>query len=295
MRYPRASAGTPGASALAGLLVAASLVAGCAGAGPTSSGRAPAAPAPESPAAAERARREQVEEAYRQLDTAHQQLRRDHQRLQRERQALLDSRQRQAAAGISEEEIARLRLQLLERDAQIKALTQKLDATIVEVVRAMAKLRSLESKAEAATTMAEAEIAMKMLERTTAGRDKDPDVAQAEQLLKLGAQEFRKDNYSGALYLSTQAKSLLKGGQPGSPSTDPTPRADGEVAFALPLPLRLVARTEVREGPGPSFKVAFVLADGVPVTAHSYKGLWVRIRRDDGRGGWVLYSAVGPQ
>jgi hypothetical protein len=126
-----------------------------------------------------------------------------------------------------------------------------------------------------------------------AGRENDPDVAQAEHLLALGGQEFRKDNYSGALYLSTQAKSLIKSGHPGPAGAERAPKVEGEVPFALPLPLRLMARGEAREGPGPNFKVAFQLPDGSPVTAQSYKGLWVRIRGDDGRSGWVRYNLVG--
>jgi hypothetical protein len=211
----------------------------------------------------------------------------------REHRAAQEAAKRQAAAVSSEEEVARLRLSLLERDAQIKLLTQKLDAVILEVVRTLAKLRSLESKAEAATNLAEAEVALKMLERSSAGREKPPEVAQAEQLLKLGAQEFRKDNYSGALYLGTQAKSLVKGSQPGAVSGESAPRLEGEVALALPLPLKVVARGEAREGPGPGFKVAFVLPGGAPVTAQSYKGLWVRVRDGEGRSGWLRHNLVG--
>jgi SH3 domain-containing protein len=291
---------------LAAGLLAAGLLDGCASVTPGTGDRA-------TDAATERARAEKLQESYRQLEQSHQQLQREHeqvvienqrltgetqrltsetQRLQRERQALQDAARRPATPAVSEEELARLRLQLMEKDAQIRLLTQKLDAAILEVVRALAKLRSIESKAEAATTLAEAEIALKMLERNATGREKDPDVVQAEGLLKLGGQEFRKDNYSGALYLSSQAKSLIKDGQPG-PAGERAPRVEGEVPFALPLPLRLVGRGEAREGPGPNFKVAFALADGAPVVAHSYKGLWVKIRGDDGRSGWVRYNLVG--
>ncbi|NIQ92292.1 MAG: hypothetical protein GWN93_26230, partial [Deltaproteobacteria bacterium] len=66
--------------------------------------------------------------------------------------------------------LAKLQLRLLERDAQIKQLEERLnsqqemlDEAIQEVVRAKAKLRTLESKAEAASEMAEAEIAIKAL------------------------------------------------------------------------------------------------------------------------------------
>jgi hypothetical protein len=287
-----------GASLLCHLILAGGVLSGCAGL-TAGSGRASGS------AGDDRVRREEVEAAYRELETSHRKLTDDHrkladendkllkenQRLDRERQALQENLKK--VTGVSEEELARLRLMLLERDTQIKVLNQKLDASILEVVRTLAKLRSLESKPEAASNLAEAEIAVKMLEGSGAGREKDPDVAHAENLLKMGAEEFRKDNFGGALYLSTQAKSLIKGGQARSLGNDKMPKVDGEVSFALPLPLRIVARSQAREGPGTSFKVAFPLSDGATVTGQSYKGLWVRIRGEDGRSGWVLYNLVG--
>ncbi len=290
-RHPRLSWRRLGSSTLCPLVLAGTVLSGCAA---LTSLRSPQSGS----TADDRVRREEVEAAYRQLEATHQKLAdenqrliKDNQRLERERQGLQESLKK--AAGVSEEELARLRLQLLERDAQIRALNQKLEAAILEVVRTLAKLRSLESKPEAASNLAEAEIAVKMLEGSGAGREKDPDLAQAENLLKLGAEEFRKDNFGGALYLSTQAKSLIKGGQARSLGNENMPKVDGEVAFALPLPLRMVARSQAREGPGPSFKVAFALADGAVVTGQAYKGLWVRIRGEDGRSGWVLYNLVG--
>ena len=65
---------------------------------------------------------------------------------------------------------ATIELFLLEKSEQIKELNKQislqqktLDETIQEVVRTKAKLRSLESKAEAASNLAEAEIAHKAL------------------------------------------------------------------------------------------------------------------------------------
>lgn len=307
-RRPRISWRRLGASTLCRLALAGAVLSGCAALGP-----APPARPPEAGSTADdRVRREEVEAAYRQLETTHRKLADEHRGLADEHQKLADERQKllsdnerlererqglqeslKKATGVSEEELARLRLMLLERDAQIKALTQKLEAAILEVVRTLAKLRSLESKPEAASNLAEAEIAVKMLEGSGTSREKDPDVAQAENLLKMGAEEFRKDNFGGALYLSTQAKSLIKGGQARSLGDDKVPKVAGEITFALPLPLRMMARSQAREGPGTTFKVAFALPGGAAVTGQSYKGLWVRIRGEDGRSGWVLYNLVG--
>lgn len=79
-----------------------------------------------------------------------------------------------------EGELARLQLLLLEKEAKNKDLDQRLDEAILEVVRAKAKLRSLESKAEAVSTLAEGEIALKALKANVPGMEKDADFLQAE-------------------------------------------------------------------------------------------------------------------
>lgn len=239
------------------------------------------------------AEQEQLRAERQQTDRGRQQFERDRRQLESERQQLEESLKKQAALQQElDDKLARQRLALMERDAQIKALSQKLDATILEVVRAMAKLRSLESRAEAASTLAEAETAFKALGRDPA-RERDADLVQAEQLLKLGAQEFRKENYGGVLYLTSQAKNLIKGGQARTTGGQTRPRIEGEVPFSVPLPLRALGKGSVREGPGPNFKVAFVVENGTPLTGQSYKGAWVRVRGDDGRWGWISHTLVG--
>jgi hypothetical protein len=264
-----------------GLVVAGSLLASWSGlAPPPPGGRAGAAPG-------------QTDSA--KLEEERQQLQRERQRLEQERRRLDETVKKQAAINQDlEEQLARLHMSLLEREAQVKLLTQKLDAAILEVVRTLAKLRSLESRAEAASNLAETEIALNVVERESAGREKPADAMQAGKLLAVAGQEFQKQNYGGALYLTTQAKSLLKSGAGArGAGSENLPKVDGEVPFSLPLPLRVLSRGSVREGPGHNFKVSFAVAEGAPVTGHSYKGMWVRVRSDDGRPGWILYSLVG--
>lgn len=259
--------------AVAGLLTSCSWL-------PTRAGGAGSAPGPTETARVEEER---------------QQLQRDRQRFEQERRKLDDAVKKQAATSQDlEEQLARLHITLLERDAQIKLLTQKLDAAILEVVRTMAKLRSLESRAEAASNLAETEIALHVVEREAGGREKPGDAVQAEKLLTVAGQEFQKQNYGGALYLTTQAKGLLKSGTGArGAGTENLPKVEGEVPFSMPLPLRVLSRTSVREGPGHNFKVSFAVAEGAALMGHSYRGLWVRVRSDDGRPGWVLYNQIG--
>lgn len=190
-----------------------------------------------------------------------------------------------------EERVARQHLQLLEKDAEIKALNQKLEAAILEVVRAMAKLRGLSGRAEAASNLAETEIALKSIPAEPALRPRDADLRQARQLLTMATEEFKKQNYDGTVYLTTQVKMLIRPRDDRPVKGAEVARTDGE-PLASTLALRASNRSNVREGPGSAFKVLFVVERGTPLNGISYHGVWVRVTTEDGRAGWVHYSLI---
>jgi len=161
-----------------------------------------------------------------------------------------------------------------------------------EVVRTKAKLRNMESKAEAASVLAEGEIGLKAFKTRVNGSTKDPIFTQADVLLKTSALELQKENYGGALYLATQAKLILKEGQERTKGREKTTMIAGEVPFAIPLSLRVVGSGNVREGPGLDFRVLFTLPEDSALVGNSYKSPWVRVLAEDGRSGWIYYSLV---
>jgi hypothetical protein len=215
-------------------------------------------------------------------------------RAAQERATADEQLRRQAAASQDLElKLARAYLALLEREARLRALQERLDLATLEVVRAMAKLRGMEGKAEAAANFAEAEIALRLLEKEPAGRGRDQDVQQAKQLMRMATDEFQKQNYAGTIYLTGRVKALSTGSQqPRTPTTETTSRLEGEASFAVPLPLRATGKSNVRVGPAFNQKVAFVIEDGAALTGHSQKDFWVRVSRDDGRMGWIYYNLV---
>ena len=184
--------------------------------------------------------------------------------------------------------MAELEIRLLEKESQLAELQTRLDEARREVVRAMAKLQTLATRAEAASAMAEAEIAVQAAGRVGAG----PDVAQARQLLQMSAGEFDRANYGGALYLATQAKTLA-GAHRASVADDSAPLRPGETPFARPILLQCTAQTNVRAGPSTTFPVAFTAERGTPLVGHSHVGDWLRVSDDGGRRGWVHLSLVG--
>jgi uncharacterized protein YgiM (DUF1202 family) len=199
--------------------------------------------------------------------------------------------ERQQAAEIRSlrEDLAELQLQALGKEAEVAELRTKLDEAIQEVVRTKAKLQSVESRAEAASTMAEAEIALKAVREATA--EPGPEVFEAEQLLEMSVQEFEGENYGGSLYLASQAMSLVSIGQ-GRLGGDDLPGRTGEVQFAIPLRMEVARTSNVREGPGLNFQILFTLQANAKLVGLAYKDQWVRVRDEDKRSGWIFHSLV---
>jgi Bacterial SH3 domain len=178
---------------------------------------------------------------------------------------------------------------LLARDAEIEDLQTHLEDTRAEVVRAMAKLQSVASRAQAASAMAEAEVALQTMK---AGDSNDPpEAAQVTRLVRQSATEFDKANYGGALYLANQAKTVASGyrGRLGVSKEGARP---GETLFAVPIKLKTTSRGNVREGPGTNFPVSFTAEAGTAITGFSFADEWVRIADDTGRTGWIHQTLI---
>jgi len=194
----------------------------------------------------------------------------------------------QADAAL-EDRVARLQIQVLERDVLLAELQSQLDATRLELVRNMARLQTQASRAEAASGMAEAEIAIATLSRVPGGESL-PEFQRAEELFLQSSAEFDNENYGGALYLATNVRTAVRSGQArlgGGGSL-----LDGEEMFAVPVPLQTTNRSNVRSGPGLTFDVVFTADPASALTGQSYTSQWVHIVDDQGREGWIFHTLV---
>lgn len=180
-----------------------------------------------------------------------------------------------------------LQLQLMERDAVIESLNARLDEAVQEVVGAMGKLQSLATRAEAASAMAEADVALQSI--TSSGRE-SADSRQAFRLMQQSTAEFKRKNFGGALYLANQAKAAarthgLVGGRLGN-------LRPGEIPFTVPVKLRVSGRANVRNGPGTNFAVSFTAQSSSALSGLSYLEDWIRVTNDAGNEGWISRSLV---
>ena len=186
--------------------------------------------------------------------------------------------------------VARQDLLVLAKDAEIEELQAKLEDARAEVVRAMAKLQTVASRAQAASAMAEAEISLQSMK--SGSSQEPPEAAQATRLVRQSATEFNKQNYAGALYLANQAKTVASTYRGRTSLGNREGARPGEVAFAIPIRLKMSTRGNVREGPGTNFPIAFAAEAGMMLTAYSYADEWIRVGDENGRSGWVFRSLV---
>ncbi len=205
---------------------------------------------------------------------------------------------RQRSAGPSradlEKRMARLELSLMDKEAQVEELQARLEETRQEVVRAMAKLQTLASRAEAASAIAEAEVALQPL-KVTQGQVIAPEATQASTLLRESSSEFDKENYGGALYLANQAKTLAGTARGRLSAGERGVQRAGETAFAMPIRLQAAGRGNVRAGPGTTSRIEFAVEPGDTLIGYSYVDEWIRIGDEDGRSGWIFRSLVSRQ
>jgi hypothetical protein len=187
-------------------------------------------------------------------------------------------------------EVARLRMGLLERTAQLQATQQRLDEATTEVVRTMARSRTLATRAEAASAIAEAQVTLQQL-KGGAGPQQPEEARTAEQALRSASAAFDAENYGGAVYLATEAKRAATAGR-GRLAENQATLGAGETAFAVPVPLVTSSRANLRAAPGGTSDLVAAVPAGTPLTAYAWAQDWIRVTMADGRGAWVYQSLV---
>jgi len=185
-----------------------------------------------------------------------------------------------------ERRIANLELQVLEKSAQLEQLQAQLDEARREVVRSMARLQSVATRAEAASGIAEAELALQSMPGNAAG------AAAIRNLTEQSSAEFEKANYGGALYLANQAKSAALSARSAGAEDDQGSLRPYERSLALPLQLETTTGANVRSGPGTTFGVVYTLPAQSRVVAYSSAEQWLRVVDDSGRRGWISQTLI---
>jgi SH3 domain-containing protein/uncharacterized protein DUF4398 len=178
----------------------------------------------------------------------------------------------------SEEDQRRLeeRITLLQRD---------LELTETEIIRTKARLKGIETRAEASSAIAEARILAGRLDpkaRAATLSLCNENIAKAEQQLD-------QVNYGAAVFFATKAQDIAKKAREAS---DPARHAAEEERPSPQPSYKVKARSaNIRKGPEVAEEVVAEAPEGTVLDASAVKGDWVRVTYN-GVTGWVSRSVL---
>lgn len=191
-----------------------------------------------------------------------------------------------ATGGSGEPEKLRARLRKAAEDQRkleemLALLQQDLETTENELIRTKAKLKGIETKAEASSAIAEAQT---LILRSGDEKVRPTNVARAREKLGLAEAQLRADNYGAAVFFALQAQDLLeKSGRARATSPSESPPAGAAVVTA--------SSANVRSEPRRDAPVIAKLPRGTSVVPLAEEGEWTRVEIK-GRTGWIAKSLI---
>jgi len=187
------------------------------------------------------------------------------------------------------DEIARLRQDLATRDAELRDLrssqreqVKAVQESTREVTRAKARVRRLATQADAASSLAEVEVALAAARSATPS----PLLGLARAFLEAAQAPFAQGDYASAMDRAAQAEQLVTAAASGAPAASRN-RIAGEVLLQAAIPLKASGESRLRRAPEPRAAVVGTVGRDAALVAHAYKGAWMRVETDDGKLGWV--------
>ncbi len=190
-------------------------------------------------------------------------------------------------------EVTRLRQELAARDAELRDLRAQhrdqikaLQESNRRAVRAKVKLRRLASQANAASYMAEVEVALETLRSSPDAASRASLIALPQAMLESADIAFTQGDYGGAMDRAGQAEQMIAM-LAEAPARVASAHAPAEVPFEVAIPLRVKVDSRLRRQPRSNAPILGIVRQASPVVALAYKGHWVRIRVGDGRSGWI--------
>lgn len=199
-------------------------------------------------------------------------------------------------------ENGRLRQDLAAREAELRDLRSSqrdqvkvLQESTREVTRAKVKLRRLATQADAASYIAEVEVAMESLSASLGAGSTVPLMALAQSILQSTAVPFAQGDYGVAMDRAAQAEQLITAvaADRARPRSRSRSRSSGQTVLQVAISLQATAGGDLRRQPLRSSPVVAALKAGSPVIAYAYRGSWLQVETEDGRSGWIAQRQVG--
>lgn len=197
-------------------------------------------------------------------------------------------------------EIVRLRQDVASREGEVRDLRSKerdqvrvLRQSTQEVTRAKVRLRRLATRADAASYVAEVEVAMDSLRSSFGAASRVPLVVLAQDILESTAAPFVQGDYGVTMDRVAQAEQLITLVAHYRLRSRSRPPVPGEVPLQVAIPLKVTSDSRLRRQPRGKAPVVGILKKNSPLVAHAYKGSWMLVKTEDGRSGWVDQVRLG--
>lgn len=198
----------------------------------------------------------------------------------------VDGRDRPEPSGIPSGDAEKLRGQLRQAQEEqhrledrITLLQHDLDVTETEVIRTKARLKGIETKAEASSAIAEARILMR---RVSEEKKRSPNLARSQELLDRAEEQLKEENFGAASFFASKAQELLdatrRGGFASHEPDRPAPKS------------RYVVKpggANLRQGPSTDEALIGKIPGGTTVEGLAVRGDWLRVKHGD-QVGWAF-------
>jgi hypothetical protein len=192
------------------------------------------------------------------------------------------------------DELARLRQELAARDAELRELrasereqVKAVQESTREITRARARMRRLATQADAASYIAEVEVALGAAQSPAA---QSPMLALGQSFLDAAQAPFAQGDYGTAMDRAAQAEQLVAAAVETAPGT--RSRVAGEVLLQVRIPLKARSESRLRREPAQAAAVVATLPKDTALVAHAYKDAWMRVETEDGRFGWLPQATL---
>jgi len=154
------------------------------------------------------------------------------------------------------------------------ALQQReLEVTETELIRTKARLKGIETRAEASSAIAEARILLRRLDPKT----RAPIVSRCQDSLTKAEQQLQEANYGAAIFFAQKAQDLAVKAQDDPPRRPATAGNDKERPADKKQYKVKVKKANIRKGPGPTDAVVGQAPEGTVLEATVIRGEWVKV------------------
>jgi hypothetical protein len=204
-------------------------------------------------------------------------------------QAAQQATEAQVARVARSEEFDRLTTRLRKSDDEQRRLEERialqqreLEVTETELIRTKARLKGIETRAEASSAIAEARILLRRLDPRT----RAPILSRCQDSLTKAEQQLQEENYGAAIFFALKAQDLAVKAQDDTPRRPATTGTDKERPADKRQYKVKVKKANIRKGPGLGEAVVGQAPEGAVLEATVARGEWVKVTHG-AVNGWV--------